>query len=260
MKRCSALFLLLLAAGASLWAAGAKHNSALFDFGIGWHGGLQFDTLFDNYRFFEMDSMVGMGELGEMLALVNLDKKVEINMREATSSIAIGMGIRQMFREQLGFGMNVGFFIPLRKSYPLEATVGTHSDSKKFSFGLDDFYFPLGGDVMAGLVYMPVRTFRWNLSLTHGFHLNFVNASTSKVGLAQIVLGLGTEISADFYFKRDFYLNCGVVLTYDFYSLVDSTINLAGRQVKYSRHGATAYLSCRPKIAIGYRMMEYYRR
>ncbi len=258
MKMHLALFLLLVSAGTSLWAAGAKHDSGLFDFGVGWHGGLQFDTLFDNYRFFEMDSMIGMGELGEMLALMNLDKEVALNTREATSSIVIGMGMRQMFRERLGFGMNVGFLIPLRKSYTLEATVGTHSDNEKFSFGLDDFHFPLGVDVMAGLVYMPIRTFRWNLSLTHGFHLNWINVSTSKVGLAQGVLGLGTEISADFYFKRDFYLNCGVVLTYDFYSFADSAVNLAGRQVKSSRHGATTYLSCRPKIAIGYRMMEYY--
>ncbi len=259
MKRCLVLFVMLVSAGASLWAAGAKHSSTLMDLGVGWHGSLQFDTLLDTHRVFEVGSMGFMDDgPQDFLGELNANERVKTTARTGTSSIAISMGMRQMLREKLGWSMTTTFFFPLRRTYTLETTMGSHSDSEKESLGFDDFYSPLGGDFVIGLVYMPIRNFRWDLSVTHGLHLNFVNASTSQVALLEGVVGLATEVSADFYFKNEFYLNCGVVLTYDFYSFADSRFNIAGRHFDDSRHGATTYISCRPKIAIGRRIMEYY--
>lgn len=259
MKRCLALFVMLVSAGVSLWAAGAKHSSTLMDLGVGWHGSLQFDTLLDTHRTFEVGSMGFMDDdLQNFLGKLDVDSRIKCTSRTGTSSIAISMGMRQMLREKLGWSMTTTFLFPFRRSYTLEASSGSHSDSEKESLGFDDFYSPFGGDWVIGVVYMPIRNFRWNLSVTHGLHLNFLNASTSQVALLEGVVGLATEVSADFYFKNEFYLNCGVVLTYDFYSFADSSFNLARRYFEDSRHGATTYISCRPKIAIGRRIMEYY--
>ena len=246
---------LVMALSLSLWAAGARHDSAFIDISTGWHGSLQFDSLFNSHRVITVGSMTTEG-VDDVLAAMNISEGFKFRVTEGISSVALGIGVRQMHWEKLGWASNLSFLIPCKTSHTLHASSGKDSAREKFSFGLDDFQSFWGLDYIAGMVFMPIRNYRWGLSLTHGLHIGSVSIAITGVNFYQIVLGLATEITVDFYFSKNFYLNGGVALTYDFYSFGNSSIKSArGGWIHDDWHGATTYISCRPKIAIGYKMM-----
>ena len=253
MKKKLSLFLVMVLS-LSLWATDARHDSVFIDISAGWYGSLQFDTLFDSHRVASVGSMAMEG-VDDVLAAMNMSEGLKLNVVEGTSSVAFGIGVRQMVSEKLGIGASLGLLVPvLKKSYTLKASSGKNSGSEKFSFGLADFEGFFGADYTLGMVFMPIRNYRWGLSLASGLHFGGVAIALPGKSFSQTVLGFVTEIAVDFYFGENFYMNGGVALTYDFYSWGRSSIKSArGGWIEESRHGSTTYISCRPKIAVGYR-------
>ena len=251
MKRCASLFLVMVLS-LSLWAAGTKEEGNQFvAFAGGWLGSVKLDTLFDMSEMARLKENVGVME--DMAGLFDANQRLKLEVAEVTSSVVVGIESKGMLSEKWGVGSKVSLVIPHRISHEVTITAGNQNHLKKFPRNSDDFTYLLGFELFSGAVFMPIRTSRWGLTLMHGLHMGFVSANTTSMYSTQMVLGTGTEISADVYFGKHFYLNGGIVLTYDFLSSFQLTVATANSVVKHSNIGATGYFSIQPKIAVGYR-------
>lgn len=254
MKRRSVILLLLLSAGTSLWAAGHKEGSAFSALSCGWLGSVKLSTLYDSSEVIRLGNSTGHGQdISDVLQEIGTSK-ARATLSEVTSSVAVGLESRFMFSEKWGIGSRISLFFPQDITYEVEQFSGAGQDIGRIRRDRGDFMTLLGIDIFPGLSFMPIRTSQWGLHLMQGLHLASLVTDTQFMKSTQVVMGIGTEISADVYFGKHFYLNGGLVLTYDFLSSTSLEYADAGKIVRDSSVVPTAYLSILPKIAIGCRM------
>ncbi len=254
MKRCLVLFLMLVSAGTSLWAAGYKEGNSFSALSCGWLGSVKLSTLYDSSEAIRLGNNTGHGQdIPDVLKEFGTNR-ARATLSEATSSVAVGLESRFMFSEKWGIGSRISLFFPQGITYEVEQFSGDEHNIEQTHRGRGDFTTLLGIDMFPGLAFMPIRTSRWGLHLMQGLHLASLVTDTQFMKSTQVVVGIGTEVSADVYFGNHFYLNGGLVLTYDFLSSTSLEYADAGRIVRDSALVPTAYLSILPKIAIGCRL------
>lgn len=213
MKKIVLIGLLALI-GSCIYAAGAKEGSQYLTITGGYHGGVESST-------------------------VN-NIKTKTNM----SGFALGLESRSMLSDMVGMGVKFGFFWPQSMSLTQNnVTYNVHRSDYKSLFGYE---------MLLGPAIMPVRGERFGLNITPGLHLGYLLSSTNAASTFSFMIGLGADVSADFYLAKHFYLNGGIALSYDFYSFGLTTVATPRGNVSVSNSGGVSTFMFQPRLGIGF--------
>lgn len=213
MKKIVLIGLLALI-GSCIYAAGAKEDSQYLTITGGYHGGVESTT-------------------------VN-NIKTKTNM----SGFALGLETRSMIGEKVGMGVKFGFFWPQSMSLTQNnVTYNVHRSDYKSLFGYE---------MLLGPAIMPVRGERFGLNITPGLHLGYLLSSTNAASTFSFMIGLGADVSADFYLTKHFYLNGGISFSYDFYSIGSTTVATPIGNVSVSNSGGVSTFMFQPRLGIGF--------
>lgn len=106
--------------------------------------------------------------------------------------------------------------------------------------------------MLLGPAIMPVRGERFGLNITPGLHLGYLLSSTNVASTFSFVIGLGADVSADFYLAKRFYLNGGISFSYDFYSIGSTTVATPRGNVSVSNSGGVSTFMFQPRLGIGF--------
>lgn len=213
MKKIMLIGLLALI-GSCIYAAGAKEDSQYLTITGGYHGGVESTT-------------------------VN-NIKTKANM----SGFALGLETRSMIGEKVGMGVKFGFFWPQSMSLTQNnVTYNVHRSDYKSLFGYE---------MLLGPAIMPVRGERFGLNITPGLHLGYLLSSTNAASTFSFMIGLGADVSADFYLTKHFYLNGGISFSYDFYSIGSTTVATPRGNVSVSNSGGISTFMFQPRLGIGF--------
>lgn len=213
MKKIVLIGLLVLI-GSCIYAAGAKEDSQYLTITGGYHGGVESST-------------------------VN-NIKTKTNM----SGFALGLESRSMLSDMVGMGVKFGFFWPQSMSLTQNnVTYNVHRSDYKSLFGYE---------MLLGPAIMPVRGERFGLNITPGLHLGYLLSSTNAASTFSFTIGLGADVSADFYLTKHFYLNGGISFSYDFYSIGSTTVATPIGNVSVSNSGGVSTFMFQPRLGIGF--------
>ena len=213
MKKIMLICFLALA-GSCIYAAGAKEGSQYLTITGGYHGGVESAT-------------------------VN-NIKTKTNM----SGFALGLETRSMIGEKVGMGVKFGFFWP--------QTMRTTQGGITIDVDRSDYKSLFGFEVLAGPAIMPVRGERFGLNITPGVHLGYLLSNTELAATFAFMIGLGADVSADFYLTKHFYLNGGISFSYDFYSIGSTTVATPRGNVSASNSGGVSTFMFQPRLGIGF--------
>lgn len=109
-----------------------------------------------------------------------------------------------------------------------------------------------GYEMLMGPAIMPIRGERFGLNITPGLHLGYLLGSTNVTSTSSFMIGLGADVSADFYLAKHFYLNGGITLSYDFYSFGSTTVATPIGNVSVSNSGGVSTFMFQPRLGIGF--------
>lgn len=213
MKKIVLIGLLVLI-GSCIYAAGAKEGSQYLTITGGYHGGVESAT-------------------------VN-----NIKTKTNTSGFALGLESRSMLSDMVGMGVKFGFFWPQSMSLTQNnVTYNVHRSDYKSLFGYE---------MLLGPAIMPIRGERFGLNITPGLHLGYLLSSTNVASTFSFMIGLGADVSADFYLTKHFYLNGGISFSYDFYSIGSTTVATPIGNVSVSNSGGVSTFMFQPRLGIGF--------
>lgn len=213
MKKIMLIGLLALI-GSCIYAAGAKEDSQYLTITGGYHGGVESTT-------------------------VN-NIKTKTNM----SGFALGLETRSMIGEKVGMGVKFDFFWP--------QTMRTTQGGITIDVDRSDYKSLFGYEMLLGPAIMPVRGERFGLNITPGLHLGYLLSSTNAASTFSFMIGLGADVSADFYLTKHFYLNGGISFSYDFYSIGSTTVATPRGNVSVSNSGGVSTFMFQPRLGIGF--------
>lgn len=202
-------------AGSCIYAAGAKEGSQYLTITGGYHGGVESATV------------------------NNVKTKTDM------SGFALGVETRSMLGEKVGMGVKFGFFWPQKMSLT--------QNNITYNVDRSDYKSLFGYEMLLGPAIMPVRGDRLGVNIMPGVHLGYMISNTNTAATFAFMIGLGADISADFYLAEHFYLNGGISLSYDFYSFGSTTVATYRGNTTVSNSGGVSTFMFQPRLGIGFR-------
>lgn len=209
------LICFLALAGSCIYAAGAKEGSQYLTITGGYHGGVEHGTI------------------------NNVKTKTDM------SGFALGLETRSMIGEKVGMGVKFDFY------WPQSLTISAGGLSETVNRTAYKSLF--GYNILLGPAIMPIRGERFGLNITPGLHLGYIISNTNTATTFGFMIGVGADVSADFYLAEHFYLNGGLSLSYDFFSIGNTVVATPRGNVTVSNTGGVSTFMFQPRLGIGFR-------
>lgn len=143
----------------------------------------------------------------------------------------------------IGFYMNSGFYFP--------DTLTAEIDNVEYKTTRDDYKWTSIISMILGCTY------QWDfenivLYVAAGPHLAQTVLKSDAVSFVGYSFGLGGDLGVRFFFNDLLFLNCGGIISYDFYK--NATMDDGDNEA--SETGSYDYKSIRPYLGIGIRLSE----
>lgn len=179
---------------------------------------------------------------------------MDYSTRNAASVNSVGLGFqgRPMFSDKVGLAYQVGFLIPTMFDYQANGFMFDKSNMEN-GFGISGFVAPsfelLNHKDKIGLFISPGINFN-TLVLTH--HTEIGSGYSSKIltdTLGMSTMGIGVDVSSDFYLGKYFMMRFGVTMGLDFFTT--DTVDVGN--INQSYNNGIAQFRIYPKLGIGWR-------
>lgn len=170
----------------------------------------------------------------------------------AITSFGLGFQGRPMFSERIGLAYQVGFLFPMVVDYQVNGLSVQRNDLSG-AFGMNGFIAPsfkvLDINERISLFVSPGLNTGVTLLTKHEEVGTSYSKDTITHEIGMATLGVGVDVSTDFYLGKYFFMRLGVLLGLDFLS--SDTIKFGG--ISDNSNNAVAQFRAYPKLGIGWR-------
>ena len=156
-----------------------------------------------------------------------------VECKNTYHGLGIGIDIREMFTDIVGLYGHIGVNLPMAARYS--------SGNFSFDYKRSDFNSLFGMEIYIGPAFMPIKQENLTLNVSPVLHFGMLMAKNSLDDSGLGMIGLGADVSVDYYFTEKFFLTAGVLASFDFLQILGND------------YSSPMNFLIKPKLGIGFR-------
>ena len=168
--------------------------------------------------------------------------KFELEHDTRITSLAVGVVPRVMFTKIIGLYGAFDLVFPLKITTKVAGVETTKT--------IKDYENLIGFDMLIAPAIVPVERDIFKLLLAPGFHLNNTTYNGKLVKTSDTSIGIGMNTIGELHFTKNFYMDLGFGLFYDFYRFSSTTTKAI--DTKSKTKGTESELVFQPRIGFGF--------
>ena len=140
-----------------------------------------------------------------------------IGTKSEMLSVAVNLTGASYYWDTVGIGAFISVFFPQKITQVL--------DTGSFgSFNRSDFDYIFGTDMLLGPVFVAYQHNNFSLPISAGLHLYMLSFVLNTSSLLNFSFGLGANVTGQYYINKNLYLLARAQVTFDFFSISNSSV------------------------------------